>query len=89
MATFSGEAKIPMPKYECESCGSVAELESYPSMRPGGKHKKICYLCATTFCSNWTEEGYRPDIPIYMVELLKSICQVGNAILEKIDERQT
>ncbi len=98
MPEIRDNSKEP-PEEGCESCHSeVATLKPYrqnrhlfdrPDRIPEGttSHKWLCELCATTMTGVGSEypEQYREG---RVLEILKAICFVGNAILHAIEKGQ-
>jgi len=73
---------------ECDSCEYRTEVSKYPSSpdsRFEGEPMTLCDLCARTGAGNAHENPeLHPDR-----STLWTICYVGNAILEALNEKET
>jgi hypothetical protein len=84
---FTGKNKDREP-VECESCGYAAPVRTFQHHEPGGDFAKmvdveLCALCASTSAGNALEyPGQYPEL-----NALRTICFVGNAILEALNKR--
>lgn len=65
---------------ECEGCGYKTTLRGYQrdGAKPGDKRMQLCELCAGTPCGNMVE------YPTDDKRILRTICWVGNRLLDEI-----
>lgn len=65
----------------CECCDfTTDDLKLFPSAYPRTTSKWLCDLCASTMTSRCADEPqFYPNL-----EMMKTICYVGNAIIKAI-----
>ena len=65
---------------ECYYCGFETDTKEY-SVGLGEK-RELCFICANTRAGNFSNSPGQPSNE----DILKTVCQIGNIILKKIQE---
>lgn len=80
------ETIVPREKpEECDCCQyETPNLKSYrPNVGSWNMSERwLCALCAGTMVSTW--DGYRQQHDYGILQAMKTICYVGNAILDRL-----
>ena len=71
----------------CENCAfETKEIKAYPMHRkyPVTQYKWLCDLCASTPAGN----AYEYPEQFHNVPLFQTVCYIGNAIIQAIEQKQ-
>lgn len=80
----------PIKSEECNCCMfETTELTFYKPQTGGidQEGRWLCELCASTMTSHWDDYSFRRRDSGDVIEVMKTICYVGNKILSELKKK--